>query len=185
VKAVTARGRVGGVAGVVAGAMFVLSTVIGWASGHERGVFETAGDYLFQIVLVVAFALALAVIAGLHAVQSSSRGYGRMGDAGASTAFVGYAFIVVVTAATPMVGDSLHTVRLIGAFGVLFGSILLGVMTIRAGVLPRWCGVLLIVGFPLGDIADMVVAGSEGIVFGIVWGLLGRALLQRTRVVAA
>ena len=41
------------------------------------------------------------------------------------------------------------------------------------------CGVLLIVGFPLGDIVDELVArGSEGIVFGIVWGLVGYALLS-------
>jgi hypothetical protein len=58
-------------------------------------------------------------------------------------------------------------------------------MTIRASVLPSWCGVLLIVGFPLGDILDMVVgAGTEGIVFGIVWGLVGYALLQRTKAMA-
>jgi uncharacterized membrane protein YeaQ/YmgE (transglycosylase-associated protein family) len=46
-------------------------------------------------------------------------------------------------------------------------------------VLPWWCGVLLIVGFPLGAILDEIVArGSEGIVFGIVWGLVGHALLS-------
>ena len=55
-------------------------------------------------------------------------------------------------------------------------------MTLRARVLPWWCGVLLIVGFPLGDIMDEIVArGSEGIVFGIVWGLVGYALLSSGR----
>jgi hypothetical protein len=35
------------------------------------------------------------------------------------------------------------------------------------------------VGFPLGDVLDEIVAsGSEGIVFGIVWGLVGYALLS-------
>jgi hypothetical protein len=54
-------------------------------------------------------------------------------------------------------------------------------MTIRARILPWWCGVLLSVGFPLGDdILDMVVVvGSESIVFAIVWGLIGDALLSR------
>jgi hypothetical protein len=52
-------------------------------------------------------------------------------------------------------------------------------MILRARVLPWWCGVLLIVGFSLGDIFDEIVArGSEGIVFGIVWGLVGYALLS-------
>jgi hypothetical protein len=45
-------------------------------------------------------------------------------------------------------------------------------MTLRARVLPWWCGVLLIVGFPLS------VAISGGIVLGIVWGLTGYALLS-------
>ena len=57
---------------------------------------------------------------------------------------------------------------------------LLGAMTIRARILPWWCGVLLIFGFPLGDILDMaLVVGSENIVFAIVWGLVGGALLSQ------
>jgi len=59
----------------------------------------------------------------------------------------------------------------VGGLAVLIGSILLGAMTIRARILPWWCGVLLIVGFPLGDILEMVVfVGSEAIVFAIVGG---------------
>ena len=55
-------------------------------------------------------------------------------------------------------------------------------MTLHARVLPWWCGVLLIVGFPLGGVLDENVArGSEGIVFGIVWGLVGYALLSSSR----
>jgi hypothetical protein len=35
------------------------------------------------------------------------------------------------------------------------------------------------VGFPLGDVSEeLVVRGSEGIVFAIVWGLVGYALLS-------
>ncbi len=62
---------------------------------------------------------------------------------------------------------------------MLVGSILLGAMTIRARVLPWWCGVLLIVGFLLGDFLENVAVGSENIVFTIVWGLIGYALLSR------
>jgi hypothetical protein len=43
---------------------------------------------------------------------------------------------------------------------------------------------MLIVGFPLGDLLDNVAAGSESIVFAIVWGLIGYALLSRRGVVA-
>ena len=106
-----------------------------------------------------------------------------MGAVGSLVAFIGYALIVLVAAVAVLVGDeALFAVRLIAALVVLIGSVLLGAMTLRARVLPWWCGVLLIVGFPLGDIMDEIVArGSEGIVFGIVWGLVGYALLSSSR----
>jgi cytochrome bd-type quinol oxidase subunit 2 len=100
--------------------MFVLSTIIGSVSGHKRGVFNSLGDYLFQIVFAIALALTLVTIAALHTVQRSSDRYGRTGAIGALTTFIGYALIVVVTTlAIPSGNDSLHNVRLIGAFAVL------------------------------------------------------------------
>ena len=89
-------------------------------------------------------------------------------------AFVGYAIIVVVAAATLLAGaDVLLSVRFVGAAAILVGSIVLGLMTIRARILPWWCGALIIVGFPLGDFSNAVIRGGEGIVFAIVWGLGG------------
>jgi len=81
-------------------------------------------------------------------------------------------------------GEPILSVRLVGGLLVLVGSILLGAMTIRARVLPWWCGVLLIVGFPLGDVLNNVAVGSENIVFAIVWGLIGYVLLSRRGQVA-
>ena len=97
--------------------------------------------------------------------------------------FVGYALIVVVTAASTLVGgEALFAVRLMAALAVVIGSILLGAMTIRARVLPWWCGVVLIVGFPLGDVVNTVIGeGSEAIVLGLPWGLVGYALLSSSR----
>ena len=43
---------------------------------------------------------------------------------------------------------------------------------------------LLIVAFPLGAFLENVLAGIENIVFAIVWGLIGYALLSRRGVVA-
>jgi hypothetical protein len=65
-----------------------------------------------------------------------------------------------------------------GGLVMVVGSILLGVMTLYARVLPLWCGVLLIVGLPLDELLDWGVL-SESIVFAIVWGLIGYALLSR------
>jgi hypothetical protein len=164
-------------AGVVAGVMFVLAGILILIAPPQR-VFSTFSDYLIEIILVVAFAGTLIVIAGLHALQSGR--YGRLGAAGFLITFIGYALILMVTAATTLAGgEALHNVRLVGGLAVLIGSILLGAMILRARVLPWWCGVLLIIGFPLSDVLDGIVArGTEAIVFGILWGLVGYALLS-------
>ena len=170
--------RWGGWAGVVAAVLFALAGILLiLIAPPQRGSFNSFSDYLSEIILVVALALTLVVIAGLHALQRGR--YGRLGATGSLITFIGYALIVVVAAVTILVGgEALFVVRLISALAVLIGSVLLGAMILRARVLPWWCGVLLIVGFPLGDVLDEVVArGSEGLVFGIVWGLVGYALL--------
>ena len=163
---------------MVAAVLFVLAGILILIAPPQEAVFNSFGDYLSEVILVVAFALTLVAIAGLHALQSGR--YGRLGAAGSLITFIGYALIVVVAAVSILVGgEALFTVRLLGALAVLIGSALLGAMTLRARVLPWWCGVLLIVGFPLGDALDGIVAeGSEGIVLGIVWGLVGYALLS-------
>jgi hypothetical protein len=81
-------------------------------------------------------------------------------------------------------GEPILSVRLVGGLLVLVGSILLGAMTLYARVLPWWCGVVLIVGFPLGALLETVRSGIENIVFAIVWGLIGYALLSRRGAVA-
>ena len=173
--------RRGGWAGVAAAVMYVLAGFLILAA-PPQGVFSSFSDYLSEISLIMAFAVTLVVIAGLHALQRER--YGRLGAVGSLVAFIGYALIVLVAAVTVLGGDeALFAVRLIAALAVLIGSVLLGAMTLRARVLPWWCGVLLIVGFPLGDIMDENVArGSEGIVFGIVWSLVGYALLSSSRI---
>jgi hypothetical protein len=166
----------GGLAGVVAGVLFALTGVFILIAPPQR-VFSSFSDYLIEIILFLAFAGTLVAIAGLHALQSGR--YGRLGAAGSLITFIGYALIVVVTAVSTLAGgEALHYVRVIGGLAVLIGSMLLGAMTLRARILPWWCGVLLIVGFPLGDVLDMAVGvGSEAIVLGILWGLVGYALL--------
>ena len=168
--------RWGGLAGVLAAVMFVLSTIVSLLAPQQQGVFNSFSDYLFAIIFVVALALTLVAIAGLHALHRGR--YRRLGAAGSLITFIGYALIGVLTAVSTFVGgEALFNVRLIAAAAVLLGSILLGAMILRARVLPWWCGVLLIVGFPLGDVVDNFASGSEGIVFAILWGLIGYALL--------
>jgi hypothetical protein len=132
--------RWGGLAGVAAAVVFLVATIVNLISPYQRGVFDSLSDYLYQLLLTVAFALITVAIAGLHALQSGR--YGRWGTTGALMAFVGYAILVVVAAATLLAGaDVLLSVRLVGAAAILLGSIVLGVMTISARVVPWWCAV--------------------------------------------
>src|ERR687893_1557089 len=136
--------RWGGLAGLVAGVMFVLAGILFFIAPPQGAVFNSFSDYLSEVILVVAFALTLVAITGLHALQSGR--YGRLGAAGSLITFIGCALIVVVTAVSVLAGgQALYLARLLGAAAVLIGSALLGGPTPRARVLPRWCGVLLIV----------------------------------------
>jgi hypothetical protein len=173
--------RWGGLAGTAAAVMFLLSGILTLIAPPQEAP-SSFGGYLLGVVLVVAFVLVLVAVAGLHAAQSRSGRYGRLGALGALLTFVGYAVVLVAAHLTRLAGgESIIAVRLAGGLVVLAGSILLGAMTIRARILPWWCGALLIVGFPLGAVLEEVVAvGSENVVLAIVWGSVGYALLSRS-----
>jgi hypothetical protein len=64
--------RWGGLAGVAAGVMFVLSGILTFivAPPLPTRPLGSSGDYLYEVVVAVAFALALLAIAGLHGAQN-------------------------------------------------------------------------------------------------------------------
>jgi hypothetical protein len=170
--------RWGGLAGVFAAVLFVVSFIINQFAPVQR-VYDSSSDYLHQVVVLVAYAGVLVAILGLHALQSPSRRYGRLGAVSSLLTFIGYAIVFAVSAiSTLQGGQTLLTVRLAGGVAALVGSILLGAMTIRTRVVPWWCGVLLIVAFPLGDFSNAVVRNSEAILMGLLWGSVGYALLK-------
>ena len=177
--------RWGGLAGVVAAVMWVLSAILILLASPQRVSFNSFSDYLLQIILLVAYAGTLLTIVGLHTLQSESRHYGWLGAAGSLLSFIGYTIVFVVVIVSILEGEaSLLTVRLAGGAAVLIGSVLLGAMTIRTRILPWWCGVLLIITFPLGDLSNAVFEGGEGILLGLLWGVVGYALLSRSGTVA-
>jgi hypothetical protein len=75
--------------------------------------------------------------------------------------------------------ESLGNVRIGGGLAVLIGSVLLGVIILRARRLPWWCGVLLIVALPLGDVANSIFSAAENLLLALLWGSVGVALLAR------
>ena len=172
--------RWGGVAGVVAAGMWVLSFILIQLTSRPR-VFESFSDYLIEVVLLVGYAGTMGAIVGLHALQSQSGRYGRLGTVGSLLTFIGYAIVFVVTTSSILQGgQALLTVRLTGGIAVLVGSILLGAITLYARVVPWWCGVLLIVAFPLGDFSNAIIRGGEGVLLGLLWGSVAYALFRST-----
>jgi len=71
----------------------------------------------------------------------------------------------------------------VGLMFVGIGFLLLGIATVRARVLPRWCGVSLIVAF-VAVLVSLGFPASLGayavmIVLGFVWLALGYVLWKR------
>ena len=118
-------------------------------------------------------------LVGLHARQAA--GYGRLGGAGFLLASAGAALALVGQATSGIFPQN-------GALGWLFGDpgygfmagivftslglALMGVVTLRAGVLPRWCG------FGLVAMVVFLALGAYGgfVVVGLIWLALGYAL---------
>lgn len=132
-------------------------------------------------IFIVALVLVLVRLIGLHAQQKEN--YGRIGQAGFYTV-VKASFVQILGLVVLLLGSAvLEWLIPIGSLAVLVGFVLYGTATLQARVLPRWCGVGLIVGLPvtifLGEIWGFVV-------FGILWLALGvRALVEKERTASA
>jgi hypothetical protein len=163
----------------------------------ERGVVDSGGllhlaypqdppgalgyflNYLGTAVFSGAYLGMLGGLVGLHARQAGV--YGRLGTVGFYLAFAGAALAFVGQATSGIFPNN-------GALGWLFsdpgfgflvglllvslGLVLLGVATLQARVLPRWCGVgliALVVFSALGAFGGFVVVG-------LIWLALGYAL---------
>jgi hypothetical protein len=171
--------RWGGIAGIVAAALLVLSAILKQVSPVQT-TYDSAASYLYLAAVFAAYVAVLVAVLGIHAMHRGRPRYGRLGTVGAVMTFAGYAIIAAVTAINMVQGQrSLQTVRISGALVLLIGSALLGVIIIRARLLPWWCGVLLIVAFPLGDRANAVVSSAETLLLALLWGSMGIALLVR------
>src|SRR3712207_7829772 len=128
-------------------------------SGFFFFVFPGEGDghvgslswYLIESADAVAEVGMLAALVGLHVRQAPT--YGRLGTAGFVVAFVGMAFVLLSTVSWLLAGEDNAFVGGLFSLGIFVGWLvgfpLLGIATFRTGALPRWCGLLLIVFFPV------------------------------------
>jgi hypothetical protein len=174
----------GGIAGLVAAAFLIVSAILIQMSPLEQ-TYDSAASYLYRGFGVAADIAIIVALLGIHALHSGTPRYGRLGTTGTALTIVGYAIIAVVTVISMVLGQaSLLAIRLPGAGLLIIGSIILGVIIIRARLLPWWCGVLLVVAFPLGDVANAILRSAEALLLALLWGSMGVALLSRRRGVA-
>ena len=172
--------RWGALAAMATGALWVAGGLLHLAFPQDPpGALGSFLNYLGTAVFSAAYLGMLGGLAGLHARQMGS--YGRLGAVGFFLSFAGTALAFVGQASSGIFPQN-------GALGWLFadpgygfvagivstslGLLLMGVATLRAGVLPRLCG------FGLVTMVVFLALGAYGgfVVVGLVWLALGYAL---------
>jgi hypothetical protein len=180
----SSRIKWGGIAGIVAAALFIVSAILEQLSPLQR-IYDSVASYLYLGVVVAAYIAVIIAVLGIHALHSGRPRYGRLGTTGTVLTIAGYLIMIVVRMISMVAGrESLGNVRIGAGLAVLIGSVLLGVIILRSRILPWWCGVLLIVAFPLGDVANAIFSAAENLLLALLWGSVGVALLARREGVA-
>ena len=168
----------GSAAGLIAAAAFVLTAILGVLTPPE-GIVDSAGEYVYRGVAILAYGAVIGAVLGLHRAHRGLRRYGWLGTTGAVATIVGYG-VMLLLSATVVVRDFeyLLTIRIAAGIVLLVGSALLGIAVLRTRLLPWWCGVLLILAFPLGDVANALFPVAENLLLALLWGSVGLALLS-------
>lgn len=166
---------VGGIASATLGLLYVLQ-----ARGVTLGSIENAlqkGNYENPALMVLLFGV-MAAIAALHVIQR--RHYGSLGALTSLTAFVGVAMSAggnLVGELVPAMAPVAMLLLLVGILAASVGIVGLGIVTLEARVLPRWCGAALMAGSPPAvglEFMFLGLLGAAGILPGeIVWALVG------------
>jgi hypothetical protein len=135
----------------------------------------------------------LTAIAALHFVQR--RYYGRWGALTSVAAFTGIAMVVAGNLMGELAPTTVTVAIVLLVLGVLaatVGIVGLGIVTISAGVLPRWCGIAIIAGSPPGvgilflfftplGMAGILPGEIGWALAGIPWIVVGYAAFQAAR----
>lgn len=135
-----------------------------------------------MVLTTVAGLLFVASGAGLVALVHRRSGLGRLGTAGAAFGALGVlvlsAGLLMQVVEPALVDGTMPFFVLSGGGALLVGLLLLGAVVMRSGILPRWVGVLLVVG-------ALAMAGSNDqdirvlllTPLGAAWVLMGGVLL--------
>jgi hypothetical protein len=169
-----------GVAAVVFSGLYFVSDVL-----------ELLHDGFSTPQLVLTYIAEAAIplfVLGLYAVQRPHIGtlglFGAVGYAYAYVFFTGTVLLALVSRSPDwdaLVGDLEPWVTVHGLLMVLAGSAF-GVAVVRAGVLPRWTGVLLLIGLILVALASPLPGAAETLCAGVrdlAFAGMGLSLLTR------
>jgi hypothetical protein len=165
---------VGGVASATLGVLTVL--VVKYEIPGSVGRTIQKGSYELPVLNLLLFG-ALAAIVALHTLQRQR--YGSEGALAALAAFIG---LVMLPVGWLVAGPSFPlaltaAVLIVGVLAASVGIVGLGIVTMSAGVLPRWCGAALIAGSPPFVGLEFGVLGFLGLPAmvpgAIVWALVG------------
>ncbi len=149
-----------------------------------------------SLLLLISAILLLLALPGMYAGQAGSAGW--MGLVGYALLQAGVVLIVVV-AATPLLYPSIregagnHPVTLILGLALTVGLLLTGIATLRAGVYPRWAGILVLAataGFFfvffvaefLPPVAGQVGSATLGVLLALALAWIGYSILARPTV---
>lgn len=177
--------RVGGLAGVAAGALYAAVGIADLLAprAHWPGpiLLASSSDYLVQFFLVAALLGTLVAIVGLYAARR--RNYGWAWVVGSFAAFFGHALLLYdasETAARKVAPASGSGVVDWGSLVALVGLVLLGTATLGAArALPRWCGLpLLFSGFPFWVLPEDPSWWGGWLLLGGAWSSVGFALFS-------
>jgi hypothetical protein len=169
----------GGVAGVLAAALFILSAVTDTVAPIDVD-YDSPNEYVYVAASTVAFLSVVVAVIGVRALAARTGRPARLATVAAWLVGVGYGAVGLLNIVNLLVGGrSLIMVRLGFAVVILVGSAILGVVVLRMHLLPWWCGALLVVAFPVGHFANALFASAENILLALLWGWVGVSLLVR------
>ena len=188
------RIRLGGLAAIVGGVIYVLSGLGGLApivggviGGAIYGLSAVVPGELSSVLFLLSV---MAVIVALHLRQRER--YGWRGTLGFPTALAGLALtlgaiidLFFIRVKFPILADLLVPLLVgVGMLVATIGILALGGLTLDAGVLPTWCGAALIAGNPLWGIALLVVGGPHydaHWLIAVPWVVVGFAVFRAAR----
>ncbi len=180
--------RWSGLVAMVGGALWVVGTVI--HASKPRGCIaeecafrpmRESGALDGSLMLLSVLLLAMGALGLMTLVRRHGR-FGRAGKAGVLIGLVGAALLVIVILIQVIFfgGEDFPLwpyFVIPGLVALVVGFVLVGIAVLRAGVLPRWVAVLIIVGALLMLLANEQTARVLLMIpFGLAWVAVGYAL---------